>query len=82
MATSKDFTLKREHYVDENGASVYITTNLKATLTDDAAIHIHDSDGNLLQIQPTKNDGGLDSDWSNVDQGIAYYRTDNSHVEG
>ena len=71
-----------EHYVDEKGASVYETINLKATLTDDAAIHIHDSDGNLLQIQPTKNDGGLDSDWSSVDQGIAYYRADNSHVEG
>ena len=82
MATSKDFTLKREHYVDENGASVYKTINLKATLTDDQIIHIHDSDGNLLQIQPKKNDGGIDSDWSNVDQGIAYYRTDNSLLEG
>ena len=82
MATSKDFTLKKAHYVDDSGNSVYRITNLKATLTDDQIIHIHDSDGNLLQIQPKKNDGGIDSDWSNVDQGIAYYRVDNSHVEG
>ena len=32
MATSKDFTLKREHYVDDSGNSVYRITNLKATL--------------------------------------------------
>ena len=82
MATSKNFTVRKIHHTDSAGDAVYESTNLIATLTDDGAIHIHDSAGNLLQIQPKKNDGGIDSDWSNVDQGIAYFRTDNDHVEG
>ena len=44
-------------------------------------IEIRDSADNLLQIQPTKNDGGIDSDWSSVDQGIAYFQADNAHEE-
>ena len=82
MPTSKNFTLKKEHYTDSNGAAVYRYSNLIATLTDVGEINIHDSDGNLLQVQPKKNDGGIDSDWSNVDQGIAYYKIDNDHQEG
>ena len=82
MATSKNFTLRVEHRTDSAGDAVYESTGYVATLTDDQVIHMHDSAGNLLQIQPKKNDGGIDSDWSNVDQGIAYFRTDNGHVEG
>jgi len=83
MATSKNFTLRKIHQAgDSAGDTVYESTNLIATLTDDEVIHISDSAGNVLQVQPKKNDGGIDSDWSNVDQGIAYFRTDNDHVEG
>lgn len=82
MPTSKNFTLKKEHYADSNGDTVYKHSNLIATLTDVGEINIHDSDGNLLQVQPKKNDNGIDSDWSSVDQGIAYYRIDNDHQEG
>ena len=83
MATSKNFTLRKIHHAgDSAGDTVYESTNLIATLTDDEVIHINDSAGNLLQVQPKKNDGGIDSDWSNVDQGIAYFKVDNDHVEG
>jgi len=82
MATSKNFTVRKIHHTDSAGNAVYESTNLVATLTDDEVIHINDSAGNILQIQPKKNDGGVDSDWSNVDQGIAYFKVDNDHVEG
>ena len=82
MATSKNFTVRKLHHHDSNDEAVYESINFVATLTDENTIHINDSAGNLLQIQPKKNDGGIDSDWSNVDQGIAYFRTDNDHVEG
>ena len=82
MATSKNFTVRRLDRTDSAGDAVYESTNLIATLTDDEAIHIADSAGNVLQIQPKKNDGGVDSDWSNVDQGISYFKVDNDHQEG
>lgn len=82
MATSKNFTVRKLHHHDSNDEAVYESINFVATLTDENTIHINDSAGNLLQIQPKKNDGGIDSDWSNVDQGIAYFKTDNDHVEG
>ena len=82
MATSKNFTVRKLHHHDSNDEAVYESINFVATLTDENTIHINDSAGNLLQSQPKKNDGGIDSDWSNVDQGIAYFKTDNDHVEG
>ena len=82
MATSKNFTVRKLHHHNSDDEAVYESINFVATLTDENTIHINDSAGNLLQIQPKKNDGGIDSDWSNVDQGIAYFRTDNDHVEG
>jgi len=82
MATSKNFSVRYEHLRDSNNDPVYATDNLIATLTDTNTIEIHDSAGNCLQIQPKKNDGGIDSDWTSVDQGIAYFRVDNMHVEG
>ena len=82
MATSKNFTVRKLHHHNSDYEAVYESINFVATLTDENTIHINDSAGNLLQIQPKKNDGGIDSDWSNVDQGIAYFKTDNDHVEG
>ena len=82
MPTSKNFTLRKIHHADSAGDAVYESIDYVATLTDDKIIHIHDSAGNLLQIQPKKNDSGIDSDWSNVDQGISYFKVDNDHQEG
>ena len=82
MATSKNFSVRYEQEKDSSGSAVFAVDNLVATLTDTKTIEIHDSAGNCLQIQPKKNDGGIDSDWTSVDQGIAYFRADNGHEEG
>ena len=81
MATTKHFHVRYEHARDSSGSKIYQVDKFIATLTDGGTIEIKDSADNLLMIQPKKNDGGIDSDWSSVDQGIAYYQFDNSHEE-
>ena len=81
MATTKHFHVRREESNDSAGNPIYEIQKYIATLTDSKEIEIRDSADNLLQIQPTKNDGGIDSDWSSVDQGIAYFQADNAHEE-
>ena len=81
MATTKHFHVRREEARDSSGDPIYEIQKFIAVLTDSKEIHIKDSADNILQIQPTKNDGGVDSDWSSVDQGIAYFQADNAHEE-
>ena len=78
MATSKNFTVRKLHHHNSDDEAVYESINFVATLTDENTIHINDSAGNLLQIQPKKNDGGIDSERTFVKQLIQKYITDGS----
>lgn len=81
MATTKHFHVRREHTRDSSDNPVYEIQNYIAILNDSSEIEIKDSADNLLMIQPKKNDDGIDSDWSTVDQGIAYFQVNNAHEE-